>query len=230
MHGRRRPAAGRPLGREAAMLRRRLRATTRSASRRVQMEATRQAWLSWMRSLSRCAVLPALWLAATTALPDASTQEKRSVTTAEGLRAKVDRSLQDAAQRTQLDAAQLSVALAEAVTWPDGSLGCPQPGRAYTQALVRGYRIQIVAGDRTLEYHASLRGTPFLCPVERIQPPTACSPQPPFATCMFFGLAPPNSTMSRVWRAIDDHDVSGPLTACAEPSTCGRKVSAAPKL
>jgi hypothetical protein len=62
--------------------------------------------------------------------------------------------------------------LAEAVTWPDGSLGCPQPGRAYTQALVRGYRIQIVAGDRTLEYHASLRGVPFLCPPERIQPPT----------------------------------------------------------
>ena len=92
--------------------------------------------------------------------------------TTEGLRAKVDQSLQDAARRTQLDAAQLSVALAEAVTWPDGSLGCPQPGREYTQALVRGYRIQIVAADRTLEYHASLRGTPFLCPAERVQAPT----------------------------------------------------------
>jgi hypothetical protein len=63
-----------------------------------------------------------------------------------------------------------------------------------------------------------------------IQPPTECSPQPPFATCMFFGLAPPNSTTSLPWRAIDDHEVSGPLTACAEPMTCGRNFSAVPKL
>jgi hypothetical protein len=63
-----------------------------------------------------------------------------------------------------------------------------------------------------------------------IQPPAECSPQPPFATCRFLGLAPPNSTRSSAWRAIDDHDVSGPVTACAEPSTCGKKVRAAPKL
>ena len=57
-----------------------------------------------------------------------------------------------------------------------------------------------------------------------------CEAQPPFATCVFFGFAPPNITRSRECRAIDDHDVNGPVTAWAEPITCGRKVSAVPKL
>ena len=29
---------------------------------------------------------------------------------------------------------------AEQVTWPDGSLGCPEPGRSYSQALIAGFR------------------------------------------------------------------------------------------
>jgi hypothetical protein len=94
-----------------------------------------------------------------------------------GLRAKVDWALQDAAQRTRLDPSQLRVALAEAVTWPDSALGCPEPGRQYAQALVSGYRIRIQAGGETLEYHGSLRGQPFFCPASRIQPPAASDPR-----------------------------------------------------
>ncbi len=37
---------------------------------------------------------------------------------------------------------------AEAVTWPDSSLGCPSPGVSYTQALVDGLRV-IVSVDGT---------------------------------------------------------------------------------
>lgn len=38
---------------------------------------------------------------------------------------------------------------AEAVTWPDSSLGCPSPGVSYTQALVDGMRVIVsVAGTR----------------------------------------------------------------------------------
>ena len=38
---------------------------------------------------------------------------------------------------------------AQAVTWNDGSLGCPEPGQAYTQALVDGYQVVLeVDGDR----------------------------------------------------------------------------------
>ena len=106
-----------------------------------------------------------------------SAPERRNVAPPNTLQSKVDWVLQDAARRTQIDAAQLRVTLAEAVTWPDGSLGCPQPGRQYSQVLVSGYRIRIEAGLKTLEYHGSLRGQPFLCPAERIQPPTAMDPR-----------------------------------------------------
>ena len=93
-----------------------------------------------------------------------------------GLQAQVDWALQDAAQRTRLDTAQLRVALAETVTWPDGAIGCPEPGRQYAQVLVSGYRIRITAGSETLEYHGSVRGQVMFCPASRIQPPTAVDP------------------------------------------------------
>ena len=56
---------------------------------------------------------------------------------------------------------------AEAVTWPDGSLGCPRPGMGYTQALVPGYRIRLRAHGASLDYHASRNGRLVLCPARR---------------------------------------------------------------
>jgi len=103
--------------------------------------------------------------------------ERRNVAPTSTLQGKVERALQDAARRTQLDAAQLQVTLSEAVTWPDGALGCPEPGRQYTQVLVSGFRIRVLAGGRTLEYHASVRGEPFLCPEGRIQAPALKDPR-----------------------------------------------------
>ena len=70
----------------------------------------------------------------------------------------------DAAKVTGLAASELVVESAAQVTWSDGSLGCPQPDMAYTQALVPGYRIRIRAGERVLDYHASMRGYFVLCP------------------------------------------------------------------
>jgi len=99
------------------------------------------------------------------------------MTVPSALQSKVEWALQDAAQRTQLDAGRLRVTLAEAVTWPDGALGCPERGREYTQALVAGYRIRIAAGADTLEYHGSNRGQPFFCPASRIQPPAPTDPR-----------------------------------------------------
>ncbi len=65
-----------------------------------------------------------------------------------------------------------TVETAEAVTWNDGSLGCPQPGMAYTQALVPGYRIVLEVEGRALNFHASESGQVVLCddprpPLER---------------------------------------------------------------
>jgi hypothetical protein len=77
--------------------------------------------------------------------------------------------LADAAKRTGMKKAELKVISAEAVTWPDGSLGCPQPGMMYTQALVPGYRVRIQAGGDVLEYHASRVGQPAFCPADRVR-------------------------------------------------------------
>ena len=75
----------------------------------------------------------------------------------------------DAEQRAGAQAAVRSI---DSVTWRDGSLGCPQPGRLYTQALVPGYRIRIEAGGQVLDYHAGRSGQPVLCPAERSVEPS----------------------------------------------------------
>jgi len=79
--------------------------------------------------------------------------------------------LDDAAKRTGLDRAALVVESAAAVTWADGSLGCPEPGMNYTMALVPGYRIRVRAGEQLLDYHSSRRGYYVLCPAGRSADP-----------------------------------------------------------
>ncbi len=61
----------------------------------------------------------------------------------------------DVAKLAGVPADQVTVISAEALTFPDGSLGCPQPGMVYTQALVDGYKIIAEAGGKTYDY----RGT-----------------------------------------------------------------------
>jgi hypothetical protein len=92
------------------------------------------------------------------------------------LQSAIDAALTDAARRTGLKRTELEVLSAEAVTWSDGSLGCPQPGMMYTQALVPGFRIRIRAGAETLDYHAGGRGAPTFCPAGRVVPPVADNP------------------------------------------------------
>jgi len=79
--------------------------------------------------------------------------------------------LADASKRTGIEVAKLEVVESISVTWPDGSLGCPEPGMNYTMALVPGYRIRIKADQQALNYHASARGYWVLCPVGRAVDP-----------------------------------------------------------
>jgi hypothetical protein len=79
----------------------------------------------------------------------------------------LEAALADAAHRSTVARADITVLSADPVTWADGSLGCPQPGMMYTQALVPGYRIVLQAGDQTLNYHAMSRGKPVFCPADR---------------------------------------------------------------
>jgi len=47
--------------------------------------------------------------------------------------------LNEAATVANVPREKLAIVRAEAVVWNDGSLGCPEPGMMYTQALVNGY-------------------------------------------------------------------------------------------
>ncbi len=77
----------------------------------------------------------------------------------------------DAARRSGKPRDAVKIVAAEAVTWSDGSLGCPEPGVLYTQALVRGYRIVVEVAEQQLEYHAGQQGPPTFCPPDRVLPP-----------------------------------------------------------
>jgi hypothetical protein len=52
----------------------------------------------------------------------------------------------------------IDVVRVEPVTWRDGSLGCPEPGMAYTQALVEGFRVILAADGTTYDYRVGRGG------------------------------------------------------------------------
>lgn len=70
---------------------------------------------------------------------------------------------QDLARRLNVDVQDVALESYEGLDWPDGSLGCPEPGMGYTMALVRGYRITLTAGGETYDYHAAASGYYVLC-------------------------------------------------------------------
>lgn len=58
---------------------------------------------------------------------------------------------------------EVVVVSSTAMTWNDGSLGCPQPGQQYTQALVEGWQMIVTVGDQTYDYRFASSGAPLLC-------------------------------------------------------------------
>ena len=69
----------------------------------------------------------------------------------------------DLAKRLGIGAGEVTVVSSTEVTWSDGSLGCPEPGMNYTQALVEGWRTILEAGGKQYHYHSAGTRTPFLC-------------------------------------------------------------------
>ncbi|HKZ71122.1 MAG TPA: hypothetical protein VJ020_13640 [Anaerolineales bacterium] len=70
---------------------------------------------------------------------------------------------QDLAKRLSIDLSQITFIEYRNVTWPDGSLGCPQPDMGYIQIMIDGYAIWLGAGKQVYEYHGSGDRDPFLC-------------------------------------------------------------------
>lgn len=70
---------------------------------------------------------------------------------------------EDLAQRLSISVAQIEVLESRSVVWPDGGLGCPEPGVAYTQVPQEGVLIRLRAGQRIYSYHGGAGTPPFLC-------------------------------------------------------------------
>ena len=68
-----------------------------------------------------------------------------------------------AEEETGVDRSEIEVVLAESVTWSDGSIGCPEDGMMYTQALVPGYRVVLDIAGEELAFHAPESGEFFPC-------------------------------------------------------------------
>jgi hypothetical protein len=69
----------------------------------------------------------------------------------------------DAATRFDVPESEVAVAGALRVVWSDGSLGCPEDGMMYTQALIDGYRLTLEVKGQRIEYHGADGQPPSLC-------------------------------------------------------------------
>ena len=80
--------------------------------------------------------------------------------------------LKEAAALAKVDRKQLVIVRAESVVWNDGSLGCPEPGMMYTQALVNGYWVVIDAAGEKYDFRVDSGGSFRLCPAGQGHPPS----------------------------------------------------------
>ena len=75
----------------------------------------------------------------------------------------IDPIVADAAARLAVDPSTVKIVSAQARTFGDGSLGCPQPGEMYTQALVDGYQVIVEVNGTQLDYRGSGPGRFRIC-------------------------------------------------------------------
>lgn len=59
----------------------------------------------------------------------------------------------DLSNRLSIDRSAVHLLSTESTTWPDSSLGCPQPGGLYNRILIEGYLIRLEANDQIIAYH-----------------------------------------------------------------------------
>lgn len=78
------------------------------------------------------------------------------------------------AERRGVEVSEVTVAGYADVTWSDGSLGCPEPGMMYTQALVPGHQLVLEVDGELASYHAA-QGRDFTYCASPV-PPSASSP------------------------------------------------------
>lgn len=103
--------------------------------------------------------------------PDASDDRTVGTPPTQELRPDVAAAMTDLAERMGIAESAIEFVEHRNVTWSDGSLGCPEPGMMYTQALVPGVWIHFRVDGEDHHYHGARGAEPFYCPAERADPP-----------------------------------------------------------
>ena len=75
----------------------------------------------------------------------------------------VDDIVRQVSDETGLDPGEISVDVAIAKVWTDGSLGCAEPGFVYTQQQAAGYQIELSADGRAWSYRVRENGEVVTC-------------------------------------------------------------------
>ena len=106
------------------------------------------------------------------AMADSSTKEEANRVKGEVPQAILEAILKEVAALERAGPDQVAIERAESVVWNDGSLGCPEPGMAYTQALVKGYWVVVEAAGKKYDFRVGSGGSFRLCPPGQGQPPS----------------------------------------------------------
>jgi len=69
----------------------------------------------------------------------------------------------DLAARLDVAPDSIDVLTAVLVVWPNGALGCPEPGRSYTQVMTDGSVIELGVDGLVYRYHSGGSQRPFAC-------------------------------------------------------------------
>lgn len=123
--------------------------------------------LAAVLTLSACGMDAGSSATTTTAPP--TTTVPPTTTMGENL-LKLDVAKRDLAEHLGIDVDDIEVVSQELVTWSDGSIGCPEPGMFYTQAMVDGYLIILSVDGTEYRYHGGGDNDPFRCDRDPLNP------------------------------------------------------------
>lgn len=119
-----------------------------------------------------CGTVPSGGSGAPIPVPTTTTTENTTPTLENGS-PRVELAIGDLAEHLDIDPSSIELVSEEDVSWSDGSVGCPEPGMAYTQAIVPGYLIILQADGTEYRYHGATDEDPWRCdrmPLNPVRP------------------------------------------------------------
>jgi hypothetical protein len=75
----------------------------------------------------------------------------------------VQSAIADLRARVNDPTADITIVSVEEVDWPDGGIGCPQPGMQYTQVVTNGTKIVLSHEGINYDYHQGGSRDVFYC-------------------------------------------------------------------